>query len=277
MPRRADPALADRLCRYLFIDGPSSGPELCRHLAISQPTFSRLVAARRGRVLVTGRARATRYALKRVISALPSPIPVFEVGEPGQGPRLLLHLHPIAPSGFWIEPIADEVEPAFIDGFPHFLFDLRPSGFLGRLVPLQHPEIDAPLDINRWSDDDTLRYLAGHGSDLSGNLIAGSTAYERYMEQTLAPRCCVPERERELVYPRAARDVLAFGVPGSSAGGEQPKFLANRGTGEAAVPVIVKFSPPTSTRSGSRVADLVDELNLRKIDVLVIMATLASA
>ena len=49
-------------------------------------------------------------------------------------------------------------------------------------------------------------------------------------------------------------DVLGAGAPGSSAGGEQPKFLATKLPPGSSL--LVKFSPPRSSALGRRIADL---------------------
>ena len=66
----------------------------------------------------------------------------------------------------------------------------------------------------------------------------------------------VQDSEREEIYPRNADLVMSAGIPGSSAAGEQPKFLSVRATENGWVPVLVKFSPPISDAIGRRVADL---------------------
>jgi serine/threonine protein kinase HipA of HipAB toxin-antitoxin module len=62
--------------------------------------------------------------------------------------------------------------------------------------------------------------------------------------------------EREIAYPARAREI-AQNLPGSSAGGEQPKFLTTLQT-EAGdfQPVLVKFSAPMDQPTGQRWADL---------------------
>lgn len=47
---------------------------------------------------------------------------------------------------------------AVYDDLPWFLFDLRPSGFLGRFVPMRHPELGLPVDIRAWSAEHLLGY-----------------------------------------------------------------------------------------------------------------------
>ncbi|VFS35490.1 DNA-binding transcriptional regulator [Escherichia coli] len=63
----------------LLLQGPRSAPELRQRLAISQATFSRLVA-REDRVIRFGKARATRYALLRPYRGIER-IPVWRVDD----------------------------------------------------------------------------------------------------------------------------------------------------------------------------------------------------
>lgn len=69
-----------------------------------------------------------------------------------------------------------------------------------------------------------------------------------------SPPDSVRIKDRLKYYTRMARDILAYGCPGSSAAGEQLKFLATL------VPsrryVIVKFSPPLEGSVARRLADL---------------------
>ena len=130
--------------------GPARSSALCRVLEISQPTFSRLVHSMRRELLVVGRSRSTRYALPRTVAEVPTPIPVYEILPLGGAPRHLLHLHPVAPSGFYVEYIEDGTGEFFED-LPWFLEDLRPSGYLGRLVPRRHPDLGVPADIRVWT------------------------------------------------------------------------------------------------------------------------------
>jgi hypothetical protein len=62
----------------------------------------------------------------------------------------------------------------------------------------------------------------------------------------------VEPRHRSRRYAELAEDALSS-VPGSSAGGEQPKFLVSRA---GSVPLLVKFSPPATNAVARRQADL---------------------
>lgn len=236
--------------------GPSSGPDLARHLGVSQPTLSRWLRQASDRVLVAGRARSTRYAARRILAAVPAVVPVYEVRPSPEQPRQVANLHPVQPGGFYVEAKLRSVESRFYDDLPWFLYDLRPAGFLGRLAPRQHPELGLPEDILVWSAEHTLVWLCHHGLDGVGAFIVGDSAYAAWLERADRPRIVVEQANRAAVYARLAADVLAMGPIGSSPGGEQPKFLAIRRSGDERVPVIVKFSPPRVTAVATRHADL---------------------
>src|SRR5262249_28185347 len=57
-------------------------------------------------------------------------------------------------------------------------------------------------------------------------------------------------------YPELAAAAMGGKAPGSSAHGEHPKFTACIANGNSRSNVIVKFSPPKSTPTGQRWADL---------------------
>ncbi|MES2641875.1 MAG: type II toxin-antitoxin system HipA family toxin YjjJ [Myxococcota bacterium] len=253
-PRSIDPdALWRTLRRTLSLNGPAEARVLVAELGVSQPTFSRLVAAHRDDLVTTGRTRSTRYAARRRIEGLPSVVPLYEVlGEGPARTRLLARLHPVEPAGFLVE--SDTPLAGFYPGVPWFLDDLRPAGFLGRLAPVHHPELGFSRDILAWSNDQVVTYLHQHGHDLVGNLVLGEPTFLRHLHAGVAN--AVPLADRAERYPALAADMVAAGIPGSSAAGEQPKFLATRLDGGAAVPVLVKFSPPVGDAVGRRVADL---------------------
>jgi hypothetical protein len=245
--------LERRLIAELSRVQSASPPALCHALGISQPTFSRLVKHIAPRLLVVGRARATRYATRRSIPALGSQVPVYEIDPSAQASQVAI-LHALLPDGFYVESLTNDVESAFHKDLPYWLNELRPSGFLGRLVPVQHPELELPSDVRNWSTDQTLRYLANFGWNLSGSLVVGDAAFQLYVSLAREPQNVVSVRARKQRYPRLSVDVLSAGAPGSSAGGEQPKFLATKVPPGSSV--LVKFSPPRRSALGQRIADL---------------------
>lgn len=248
------PHPVDDLHRHLGRTGPLRAAEAREHLGVSQSTFSRTVAGSRGRILQVGRARATHYAARRSVEGLAETVPVYEVGPPGVPPRRLSTLHPVLPRGWLAE--GPGIGPAWFDDLPWFLYDIAPAGFLGRLVPRRHPDLGLPADILLWSADHVLRWASRYGWDLPGALVVGEEAFRQFVEHTATPPDPVAAADRERVYGELAADVLSHGVPGSSAAGEQPKFLATRSQGEALVPVLVKFSPPVIGPESRRTADL---------------------
>ena len=246
--RRLDFAqLEESLARYLQRSGVATAKEARAVLGISQPAFSRLVARMRDRVLKAGSGPRLRYAYRRGIQGVDAPIPVYEIDESGRALRTAA-LHPIHPRGFHLDP------EGFYDDLPYLFEDLRPSGFLGRLVPRQHPELHLPEDVRAWSADHCLRYLTRCAWDTVGNFILGEEAFRVYLERVPSLSNPVPETDRASHYARLADSVLVGGTPGSSAAGEQPKFLALRAT--PFTHVLVKFSPAIRDEVSRRIADL---------------------
>jgi len=164
------------------------------------------------------------------------------VGEDGTASPFAT-LVPVAGGRFWVD---EEAGPkALHDGLPWFLSDMRPQGFLGRTFAHRHAELGLSPNPDQWSDDDVLKALCLTGEDLPGNLVIGFQSFERL--QGLRPQKAAPAD-----YPRLADAALHGGQPGSSAGGDQPKFcvVAN------GRPVIVKFSPGGNAASAQRWRDL---------------------
>ncbi len=243
----------DAISRALVREGSSSGPALARAAGISQPSFSRIAASHRDELLVSGRGRATRYSLRRMVAGVQVPVPVHEINEDATS-RRVADLHPIATEGYHVEAAVEDVDSGSHADLPYFLNDLRPRGFLGRIVPMQHPELRLPTDVRLWSGDQCLRYLTRYAWNLPGNLIVGKEAFSLYLERTLHPPKRVAPRQRAAEYPILAADALAGATPGSSAGGEQPKFLTTVAAGGREV--LVKFSPRSKNEIARRFADL---------------------
>lgn len=266
MPRKLDyERLAVQLRRHLCTRGPTGAVELCNHLRISQPVFSRLARAMDEALLVAGRARATRYAARRSIAGVGDRAPIYEVGCDDSPTRLLATLHAVEPDGFYVEPAGEETPQGFFGDLPFFLHDLRPAGFLGRLIPLRHPELEHPADVRFWSADHCLRYFVRHGWNLPGDLVVGDAAFRLYLANTQRPPDAVHTEARSERYLKLADDVLAEGAPGSSAAGEQAKFLVTKMPHMAHV--LVKFSPPRGNPIADRLADLLvcEHLALRTL------------
>ena len=143
----------------------------------------------------------------------------------------------------------------FFDAMPYFLQDARPGGFLGRAVPGAFPELNLPARVVDWTDEHVLTYLIQRAPDMTGSLIVGAESMDRYLAgaQT-AP--LITQDERASAYARYTSLSMAGTPPGPSAHGEHPKSTARVEHNAQRVAVIVKFSPPRSTVTGRRWADL---------------------
>ena len=239
--------------RALLKMQPLDAASLSARLGISQPSVSRLLAQAGSDVVRIGAARSTRYALTRNIPSLPNDLPIFMVAQDGSsaafGQLRLLQ------SGWYLFSPADGTPPQLILGLPFWLQDLRPQGFLGRLIPSMHPDLALPPNISSWSDDETLYFLARRGEEVIGNLLLGSESYRRLL--SAMPLEAIAHSKRAIAYQSCALAANQGDMPGSSAGGEQAKFtcLIERPDGRKEH-VIVKYSPPCSSPAGQRWADL---------------------
>lgn len=246
--------LLERLAR-----GIASSTELEVLSGLSQTTVSRqlreLIAA--GRVLRLGTTRGAKYALRRSIADVGSQWDLRRIDAAGDV-HLVGRLHALAADEYWFAPSS---RPNFAwgevvtEGLPYFLQDQRPGGFLGRLVPRRYPELELPERVIDWNDDHYIQYLTRRGADTVGDLILGDESFNAYVESTKR-RVSVAADQRATLFPQLAKEVMAGGLPSSSAHGEHPKFTALLQNGERFQHLLVKFSPPTNTAVGQRWSDL---------------------
>jgi hypothetical protein len=224
-------------------------------LRVSQTTASRALREleRHQRVLRMGSTRGARYALRRSVAAIGSQWPIYRVDEEGT-PRELGALNAIHRDSYYVTAGPERIRGVF-QAIPYYFEDARPEGFLGRAVPAACPELGLPPRVVDWTDEHFLTYLTQRGADTSGNLIVGVEALNRYLAAVQAS-AVVSRRDRVTAYPRLATAAMAGALPGSSAQGEHPKFTACLAEGDRRTHVIVKFSPPRSTPTGQRWADL---------------------
>ncbi len=265
MARPAQLSTSDLTLR-LQVSGAMTAQALADALGVDRSTVSRGLSRLGDSVVALGAARRARYALRRPVRTIGDRWPIYRLDENGRA-REWAELHALH-GGFlieWAGPAPAWAERAFdregwSEGFPFFLGDVRLQGFLGRQEARRVAEALAlPADPRRWGDDDTLVFLHAEGGDVPGNVIVGDTLLRRALARQLnaATDDAVPEAERATRYPGLAVRVTANGLPGSSAGGEQPKFLtAVRRDDDAVQHVLVKFSPPMETPVGRGWADL---------------------
>lgn len=246
----------------LRLRSPQTAAQLAAALGISQPTLSRLIASS-NRILRVGNARATRYVLSREIARAGHSWPLYRIDTQGRA-EALGKLHTLHGNAFHFESarplpafLAGDFNHGLFPGLPWFLDDQRPQGFLGRTFARRvAADIGASEDLTRWQPDDVVLGLLRHGDDQPGDLVLGEHALQQALQNALAPAGWMPIADRENRYPELADGVLRGENIGSSAGGEQPKFLTTLRTGEGFQPVIVKFSERGETPAGQRWADL---------------------
>jgi serine/threonine protein kinase HipA of HipAB toxin-antitoxin module len=135
------------------------------------------------------------------------------------------------------------------------LFDMRPAGYLGRAYAARHGgALGLPARLVDWSDSHALRALIANGEDVVGNVLLGETARDRFLAAPLPEP--IAEAQKADRYAALAREAAGGNLPGSSAGGEQPKFIAYASTPDGPRHVLVKFSEPDAGPVGERWRDL---------------------
>jgi hypothetical protein len=240
--------------------GPQSAANVIAALGISQPTFSRIIQSLGDQVTMF-RIRGQRTPLYAALRPLPM----------GIGPRQPIHRYLSAGK---IARFADveflaggatlERDPngktILYDGLPPYMAFAAPSGFLGRQIAQDASRSQPfPESLKDWSDEHRIAYLFTMGLNLPGNLVFGSACLQREMEFRAARP--VPEDQKLTHYTEMAQALKAAAY-GSSAGGEQPKFLSFT---EDAGHVLVKFA-----KRGNRMADLLplEHLALRALETV---------
>ena len=217
--------------------GPLQARQLANLLGVSQPTISRALAEMGDEIVRIGQARSIHYALRDTVRGLPE-IPIYRVTVEGKILSLGA-LVPVRPEGFVMRQ-TDGVA-LHSEGIPWWLLDMRPQGYLGRAYAARHAtSLGLPERLVDWSDTHALRALIAHGHDVVGNVLLGDAARDHFLGATLPSP--VIELAKPTEYARLAHEAARGEVPGSSAGGEQPKFTAYVETPDGAHHVIVKFS-----------------------------------
>lgn len=261
--RPRNEAARDRLRAVLARRAGASAADLANPLGVSIPTLHRMLHESEGGIVVTGKARRTRYALRRALRGDATELPLYEIDRAGRGERVnrLTLVHPqgscmsLAGSGW---PVPEASRDGWWDGLPYPLHDMRPQGYMGRqLARAVHRQLAVSMNPEEWSDDDVVHVLRQCGADVSGNLILGNPAYEQWQgDKTRSPQPLSP-RTLGRAYARLAEQSIAAGIPGSSAAGEFPKFSASRELPGSLTPhVLVKFSGADDSRGVRRWADL---------------------
>jgi hypothetical protein len=240
-----------------------SAAELAQQIGVSVATLHRLLAEIPEQIVTTGRARRTRYALRSPLRGNLAELPVFEIDRQGRG-HPISNLALLRPQGSCMNlstsgwPVPEDARDGYWDGLPYPLYDMRPQGYLGRQwARAQHLALAVSENPETWSDADVVWALSRGGLDLSGNWLVGDAAYSAWQRSALEPPTPLRPRALGAAYAHLAEQAIAYGVAGSGAGGEFPKFPALRERAGSATPhVLVKFSGHERSKAVRRWADL---------------------
>ena len=244
--------------------GPSTSREIQAATGLSQSSVARQLKKMGDRVIRLQKGRSIRYAATCNAFGGNDKLHLSMIDEYGDT-FLIAFIRPLSHGGFFVEP-ATEISPLLLgenndglyDDLPYFLFDLRPQGFLGRQIAqeMASQSEDFPTDPRHWNTNQIGRYLMSNGDDLSGNLKFGEQIQLRIRRK--------PAIISDKDYPDQADSVMSGSIPGSSAGGEQPKFTAFNSNRSSHV--IVKFSPQGDNNLANRWRDiLITEYHASKI------------
>ncbi len=225
--------------------GWATSAELQGLLGKSQPTLARLLGALAPRLLTLGAGRRTRYALPQTIAGRAAVQPLHWVHEDG---RIEAWGTLSFVAGQRVHLSAPGIDAQAVGALPWWLAPLRGEGFIGRLLAARLAPQGLDRDPARWPLEHQL-LAALHMSDAPGALVLG--------EPTATAAAPLPDGD---AYDALAEDVAATLPAGSSAGGEQAKFLAQRADDGAAL--LVKFTPPRGTPFGERWHDLLHAVAL---------------
>ncbi len=221
--------------------GPASSKEIQAVTGLSQTAVARHIRNMGDDVIKIQSGRSPMYAATCNAFGGNNKLPLSIINKHGNT-VLVAYVRPLIDGGFFIEPVpgmpslllGDEGNGLYAD-LPYFLSDLAPQGFLGRQIAKTMASLseDFPENPKRWNTEHIGRYLLANGENLPGNIKFGDQASLRFR--------CKPVAVSEESYPALADKVMNGDVPGSSAGGEQPKFTAF--SANSVSHVIVKFSP----------------------------------
>lgn len=225
--------------------------QLIEKLQLSQPTLSRAIAALGDEIVRLGAGPSIHYALRDTNRGI-GEIPVYRVSAEGTL-RELGTLIPVRPEGYVM--VQADGKTLHSESLPWWLYDMRPQGYLGRAYASRHAQmLGLPAALNEWNDAHALRALLAHGHDAIGNLLLGNAARDAFLANT--DQIAITADQKPAAYTRRALEAASGDSPGSSAGGEQPKFLAYAETASGPRHVIVKFTAAEDHAVSQRWRDL---------------------
>ncbi|MFK5925723.1 MAG: type II toxin-antitoxin system HipA family toxin YjjJ [Desulfuromusa sp.] len=234
--------------------GALTSKALQERLAISQTALSRAIQRNKKDLLIIGAARSTRYALRKNLSGLGYEIPLYEIDQRGDV-RPYANLYPLAAKQYGWQRSGKKTQ--LFDHLPYMIQNLQPEGFMGRAFAHNFArDLGLPEKLQLWSDEHVITALSQRGEDFVGNLIIGKESVERYLIQARSGNVQTISLDQcDTFFEELAEKAIAGDSPGSSAGGEQPKFTTLLKTSDGDQRAIVKFASRT-TDEGRRWSDL---------------------
>lgn len=232
--------------------GPAQVRQLVEKLGLSQPTLSRALTALGDEIVRIGAGPSIQYALRDSSRGL-GDTPVYRVSPEGTI-RQIGTLIPVRPAGFVMQQ-RDDGKTLHSDALPWWLHDMRPQGYLGRAYAARHAAaLGLPPQLSKWKDTHAVRALLAHGHDAIGNILLGDLARDNFLSAPAARAISTHEKPER--YIQLAAEAGRGELPGSSAGGEQPKFAAWAETPAGPRHVIVKFTAADDNPITARWRDL---------------------
>jgi HipA-like C-terminal domain len=232
--------LSESIAALLARGEPLTAAQLAAATQKSVSSISLAVQKLGGRVHRIGAARSTKYALKKDILGLDAQQALLWNGPDMEGnmPQHWGHLTYL--HGDRLHVKSQERSWLTQGKLPWFLTPLRPLGFLGR--ELARSRQDFPPDPDRWTLEQVLHVAIDKVDDVSGAFFFNSIETTNWSAPNIATG---PAQHYDLLAQQIGTSLPA----GSSAAGDQPKFLVNR---RSAGCFLIKFSPPRGTPFGER-------------------------
>ena len=245
----------DTQLRQILSMGSQTSSFLQQRLNVSQSAISRAIDRLGPDVILLGAARSARYGLKKQAHPkLETEIPLYQVdicGDVHHYGKLIA----LAANEYGLQ-LHESSKITFLDHVPFSVQNMHPEGFMGRSSAHKYArELNLPPKLKDWTDVHALVALTTRGEDMPGALIVGQESLECYLEIAAVDPTIVSHIDRMNAYDELATLAIKGEVPGSSAGGEQPKFTAAVERPDGQYRVIVKFAS-RNTDEGTRWSDL---------------------
>jgi HipA-like C-terminal domain len=233
--------LSEAVATLLARGEPLTAAQLAAATGKSVSSISLAIQKLGERVHRIGAARNTRYALRQDILGFPAEQKLRWLGQHDSGFAAAqftylagdgLHVVCQAPDGRSREWLSQHQ-------LPWFLSTLKPQGYLGRKLARWLPHL--PGDPAQWSLAQLLHSLQYISDPVGAVTVLSASARPAH------PHISEIAQRDAMLDAQASEDTAQLPA-GSSAGGEQPKFVAHV-LGQAC---IVKYTPPHGTPFGQR-------------------------